>query len=137
MPGMEVPQPGGAMKKMSLEFVDPATAAPQIPAGAGVPPAGAEGAIPPAGAQAPPQGPPMGGQDPMQGGMAPPQPTMFDQYGQGGQDTGMFSDEDLMQLVGDEDPAMMAGEDMAMQAESDPMIQQQLMEAARRRLGGF
>lgn len=136
MPGMEIPQPGGTMKKMQFEFTDPATAAPQIPAGAGVPPAGAEGAIPPAGAQAPPQGVPA--QDPMQGGMAPPQPepTMFDQFGQGG-DSSLFSDEDLMQLVGNEDPTMIAGDEMAMQADQDPMIQQQLMEAARRRLGGF
>jgi hypothetical protein len=130
MPGMDLPQPGGTMKKMSFEFADPAAAeaqaqqgAPQIPQGAGIPPSGMQNALPPTG---------------MQGTQAP----MLTQMGQQGPpDDGGFSN-----MLSDEDLAMMQdGTDLEGQqladASMDPMnpqaqdIQQQLMMAARRRLG--
>lgn len=134
MPGMEIPTPGGTMKKMQFEFTDPAEAAqqgPQIPAGAGIPPAGAQGAVPPAGMQ-PQQQQPV----PEQGG------GMLADFGQQMQsqqpagDSSLFTDEQLAQIVGQEDPDQLFGSQMAEQAGQDPMIQQQLMEAARRRMMG-
>jgi hypothetical protein len=144
-----IPSPSGAMKKMSLEFQDPnqaATAAPeapQIPPGAGVPPGGMDAPIPPAGMQAPQQ-------SPMLAGMGQPQQAP---------DSGQFSDEQLQQMLSlpqdGQDPMMdpsmgqdpMAGmgqfdpmqgqaEDMFNQGMQDPQIQQQLLMAARRQMGG-
>lgn len=148
MPGMDLPNPGGAMKKLSLEFADAQDAAaaqqqPQIPPGAGIPPAGMQGA-PPAGMQ-PPQPDPMQGMDPSQGA----QGGIFDSLGGGAQgfgqgpDSSMFTDDQLAQMVQD-DPASMEGgmmNDQLMDPGTDPQMQQQLqlqmMEAARRRMGSF
>lgn len=151
-PGMEVPQPGGAMKKMSLEFIDPAQAAaaaqqPQagIPPGAGILPSGAQGAgAPPAGAA--PAQPPM--QDPMQqmpgqemGQQMPMLGGMMQQ--EQGPDSSLFSDEQLAGLV-QEDPMALEGQNMSdqiMDPSTDPqmqeMLRQRLMQAAGRQMGGF
>lgn len=146
MPGMEIPTPGGTMKKMQFEFTDPAEAAaqPQIPPGAGIPPAGAQGAIPPAGMQpSPPAGLPGEQGAPQQGA------GLFEQMMGGGQqsmgmgpDSSMFSDEQLMQMV-QEDPADLQGQEWdqaMMDPNTPPEVQQQLqmamMDAARRRLSG-
>jgi hypothetical protein len=145
-----IPSPGGAMKKMSLEFVDPTQAAatqqPQIPPGAGAPPAGMQAPIPPAGMQAPQQG----GASPLLAGMGQPQQAP---------DTGQFSDEQLQQMLslpqegmdqgmdpgmggdpmadmGQFDPMAGQAEQMFNQGMEDPQIQQQLLLAARRQLGG-
>lgn len=139
MPGMEIPQPGGTMKKMQFEFTDPAEAAaqgPQIPPGAGVPPAGAQGAIPPAGMQAPPeQAPPMGmpqgGGGGLLEGLAQPQ---------GQSDSSMFTDEQLASMV-QETPEELEGEQlydqlMAPEYQPDEDMQMRMMMAARR-MGGF
>lgn len=143
MPGMEVPQPGGTMKKMSFEFTDPeqqaAAAAgqqPQIPQGAGIPPAGMEqGAIPPQGMQ--------GMQDPsqMQGDPSQMQGQM-PMLAQGaipddGGFSNMLSDQDLSMMA--DDGTDMQGQQMA-DASMDPtnpqsqQMQLMLMDAARRRL---
>lgn len=130
-----IPDAVGGMKKMSLEFAEPQAQAPQIPQGAGVPPAGMQGGIPPAGMQAPgdpmqQQGgmPPQGDQSSMLAGMIPPeQPQGFD--------SSMLTDQDLMGMV--DDPSEQAGQQMFDQSMQDPQIQQQLMLAARRNIGGF
>jgi hypothetical protein len=143
MPGMQVPEPGGAMRKMQFEFADPAEqqmAAQQAQA--------AQQAIPPAGMQPPPQaapqqqgmppqgqppqGMPMPGQDPQQ---QTPMLAQMGQQPQGG-DSSMFSDQDLASLVGGQDPLNMMGEDLSQAAlGEDPQAQMMLMEAARRRMG--
>lgn len=131
-----IPDATGGLKSMKLDFADAAAAAqPQIPPGAGVPPAGMQGGVPPTGmqGQAPPD--PMGGmgqqpmQDPMLAGLAGPaqQPQ--------GMDSSMFSDQDLMGMM--EDPTEEAGGMMFDQSMQDPMIQQQLLLAAKRQMGGF
>lgn len=134
MPGMSVPEPGGTMKKMQFEFTDPAEAAaqqaPQIPPGAGVLPAGAQAApAMPEGAQPAQQAPPeqpqglLAGLAPQMGGMSQ------------GPDTSMLTEEDLAGLV--QDPNEIMGQDMSQGALSgDPMLQEQLLEAARRQLMG-
>jgi hypothetical protein len=142
MPGMEIPTPGGTMRKMQFEFTDPAEAQqqPQIPAQPGAMPAGAQGAPPmPEGAQQM--------QMPMPDQQQAPDPAagLLGQLHQGGApDSTMFSNQDLAGLVGDEqDPDMLAGEQMSDQLldpsmapyQAQPM-QEQLMEAARRRLLG-
>jgi hypothetical protein len=133
MPGMSVPEPGGTMKKMQFEFTDPAEAQaaqqPQIPPGAGVLPAGAQQApVMPAGAQGQeqPQGQGLG----LLGDLAPQMGGM-----QQGPDSSMMTDDQLAGLVQD-DPNELMGQQMSDQAFQDPQIQQQLMEAARRRLMG-
>jgi hypothetical protein len=136
MPGMSVPEPGGTMKKMQFEFTDPAAAQaqaqPQIPQGAGIPPAGAQQApVMPAGAQGQeqPQGQSLG----LLGDLAP---QMGMQQGMPqGPDSSMMSDDQLAGLVQD-DPNELMGQQMSDQAFQDPQVQQQLMEAARRRLMG-
>jgi hypothetical protein len=138
--GMQVPTPGGSMKKMSLEFTDPSEAAaqgPQIPQGAGVPPQGMEAAIPPAGMQPPDLGgmPDQGmGQPPTDdGGMS----SLLAGVGQGQQsqmDSGMFDDQQLAQMA--IDPTEAQGDQMFDQSMQDPMVQQQLLMAAKRMLGG-
>jgi hypothetical protein len=137
-----IPDATGGLKSMKLDFADAAAAqAPQIPPGAGVPPAGMEGGIPPAGMQGPAdliqgmQGmggaPQQGGdmQSPLLAGLGgqPQQPM--------GMDSSMFSDQDLMGMVGD--PTDEAGGMMFDQSMQDPAIQQQLLLAAKRQLGGF
>lgn len=132
MPGMDLPQPGGSMKKMSFEFADAAQpeapAAPQVPPGAGVPPTGAqEPPVPPAGMQAQQPPPDQGQQPPMIAGM-----------GQGQPDSSLLSDQDLLQMAMSPEDQM--GEQMA-NVSMDPTnpqsaaMQEQLMMAARRRLG--
>jgi len=120
-----IPQAVGGMKKMSLEFAEPAAPeAPQIPQGAGIPPSGMQGAIPPSGMQAPME---QGQQSPLLAGLGgqPQQPQM---------DSSMFSDDDLMGMLGD--PAEEQGQQMFDASMQDPMIQQQLLLAARRQMGG-
>ena len=141
--GFEIPQPGGNMKKLSLEFADAqdaaaATQQPQIPQGAGIPPAGMQGGIPPAGMQPPPD---MGGMQQSQGG------GLFESMMNGGMqqpgmDSSMFSDQQLMEMVQD-DPADLQSADMdaaMMDPNTPPQVQQQLqhmmMDAARRRMTG-
>lgn len=133
--GMQVPEPGGTMKKMSFEFTDPAQAAaqqsPQIPAGVGVPPAGAsQPAQMPAGAQAPAQQMPGNIFGAMAGGA--------DTFGQG-PDSSMFTDDQLASMVQEEplDPINLEADSLEQQLMSgDPNIQMQMMQAARR-MGGF
>jgi hypothetical protein len=135
MPGMEIPQPGGTMRKMQFEFTDPAEAQaqaqPQIPQGAGVLPAGAQQPpAMPAGAQGQEQQQAPGllaGLAPQMGGMQQGAPQ--------GPDTSMISNDQLAGLVQD-DPNELMGQQMSDQAFQDPQIQQQLMEAARRQLMG-
>lgn len=138
MPGMELPQPGGNMKKMSFEFADAQDAAaqqqqPQVPEGAGVPPAGMQAPISPAGMQ----GPSQGGQGSLFGGLA----GGADQFG-AGPDSSMFTDEQLASMV-DEDPMEMVGEDLhgalmdpSLPPQDQEELQLRMMEAARR-MGGF
>lgn len=148
MTGMDIPNPGGAMKKLSLEFADAQDAAaqaqqPQIPAGAGIPPAGMQGGAPPAGMQ-PAATPDMGGGAPPMGmGGQPAGGGLFEGMGQQAPDSSMFSDEDLA-MMAQGDPAQLMGQDMndqLMDPNVDPqtqqMLQMQLMEAARRQMGGF
>jgi hypothetical protein len=137
MPGMEIPQPGGTMRKMQFEFTDPAEAQaqaqPQIPEGAGVLPAGAQQApVMPTGAQGQEQPQEQGpgllaGLAPQMGGMQQGMPQ--------GPDSSMMTDDQLAGLVQD-DPNELMGQQMSDQAFQDPQLQQQLMEAARRRLMG-
>jgi hypothetical protein len=124
-----IPEAIGGMKKMSLEFAEPTPQeAPQIPQGAGVPPAGmAQGGIPPAGMQQPMDPSMGGGQAPLLAGLQQPQ----------GMDSSMLSDQDLMAMVGEDfDPTEMQGQEMFDASMQDPMMQQQLMLAARRMMGG-
>jgi hypothetical protein len=119
------------MKKMSFEFTDPAQAAaqaPQIPAGAGVPPAGAQGAQMPAGAQAPQQ---------MPGNVFGTMAGGADQFGQG-PNSSMFTDDMLAGMLQEEpiDPIALEADQMEGQLANDPQLQMQMMEAARR-MGGF
>lgn len=118
-----IPDATGGLKSMKLDFADAAAAAqPQIPPGAGIPPSGMQGAMPPTGMQAPPEAQ----QSPLLAGMgAPQQPQM---------DSSMFSDQDLMGMLGD--PAEEQGQQMFDSSMQDPQIQQQLLLAARRQMGG-
>lgn len=161
MPGMDIPQPGGAMKKLSLEFADAQDAAAQqgqaqIPPGAGVPPAGMQaGALPPAGMQAPAPQVPAAPEGAAPGGMPQEAPGNFfgalaggaDQFGQG-PDSSMFTDDQLASMV-DSDPSLMDPMELEGQQMHEALMapdglppgmaeqmQMQLMEAARRR-GGF
>lgn len=119
-----IPDATGGLKSMKLDFADAAAAAqPQIPPGAGIPPSGMQGAMPPTGMQTPPEAQ----QSPLLAGMgAPPQQSQMD--------TSMFSDEDLMGMLGD--PAEEQGQQMFDSSMQDPQIQQQLLLAARRQMGG-
>ncbi len=128
-----IPDATGGLKSMKLDFADPAQAAaatpqaaPQIPPGVGVPPAGMEqGAIMPAGLQ----GAEQPGSNPLLAGVGAPQ--------QSPMDSSMLSDQDLMSMVGAEyDPVDQAGQQMFDQSMQDPSVQQQLMLAARRMMGG-
>lgn len=145
MPGMEIPTPGGTMKKMQFEFTDPAEAAAQqaaqpqgIPPDAGIMPSGAQGQAPmPSGAGGMEQQMPMQQQDPGQ------MPMLGNMMNQGGPDSSLFSDEDLAGLVS-EDPTELEGaqlSDSLMDPGTDPqmqeMIRQRLMQAAGRQMGGF
>lgn len=137
MPGMEIPSPAGNMKKMVYEFSDPADAAqaaPQIPPGAGVPPAGAQEPIMPAGAQAPgmPQGQDMG----LLAGLGG-QPQQFPSE--------MLSDADLGGMLQEDpmDPMELEADEMhqtLLDPNADPMMQEEmrrrLMMAAQQGLGG-
>lgn len=122
-----IPSATGGLKSMKLDFADQA-AGPQIPQGAGVPPAGMQGAIPPAGMQGGPDPSQMGGQQsPLLAGLGgPPQ--------QQGMDTSALSDQDLMGMV--DDGSDQAGQQMFDSSMQDPQIQQQLLLAARRQMGG-
>lgn len=155
--GMQVPEPGGSMKKMQFEFADPAeqqmqqmTAQMQ---GAGIPPAGAGGGQPPQGGDPmqgamPPQGMPQGGQGSLFGAMAPPP----DQMGQGGA-SDMLGDDQLAAMLGDGgggmdmgmggdpmgggmDPISIQADQMEQELANNPELQMQMMMAARR-MGGF
>lgn len=118
-----IPAATGGLRSMKLDFAEQQQ--PQIPQGAGIPPAGAQGAIPPAGMQDPQQ---QQGQSPLLAGLGvPPQP-------QGGMDTSQFSDQDLMGMV--DDGSDQQGDQMFQQSMQDPQIQQQLLLAARRQMGG-
>ena len=148
MPGMQVPEPGGSMKKMQFEFTDPNAPQPQqpgIPPGAGIMPSGAQGAAPPEAApQQPPPQDPMGGmpqQDPSMGQQMPMLGGMMGQ--EQGPDSSMFSDDQLAGLV-QEDPMALEGQQMSdqiMDPSTDPqmqeMLRQRLMQAAGRQMGGF
>lgn len=139
MPGMEVPEPGGTMKKMSFEFTDPAQAAagPVVPAGAGVPPAGAQGAMPPAGMQAPMQPPEQAAPQEQAGSVFGAMAGNADTFGQG-PDSSMFTDDQLAAMVQDEpiNPIDLEASMMEEQLPNDPQLQMQMMQAARR-MGGF
>lgn len=144
--GMSIPEPGGTMKKMQFEFTDPAEAAAAqqqgIPQGAGVLPAGAQGAQPQA---QPAQGMPAPTAEPAQapagglwGGMA----GGVDQFGQG-PNSSMFTDDMLASMVSQDDQGLnpvdlQAGqmEQQLGQEQVDPELQMRMMEAARR-AGGF
>lgn len=119
-----IPAATGGLRSMKLDFAEQQQ--PQIPEGAGVPPAGMNGAIPPAGMQGGPD--PSQMQSPMLAGLGvPPQP-------QGGMDTSQFSDQDLMGMV--DDGSDQQGQQMFDASMQDPQIQQQLLLAARRQMGG-
>ena len=142
--GFQVPEPGGTMKKMQFEFTDPAAAAaqgPQIPEGAGVPPAGAQGApVPPAGMQPPPTMPsPMQGQGQgMQGGLFGMLAGGGDQMGQGF-DSSMLGTDQLAAMADTDmggSPIDLEAEMMEEQLMQDPQLQMRMMEAARR-MGNF
>jgi hypothetical protein len=129
------------MKKMSFEFTDPAQAAaagPQIPPGAGVPPAGMQAPEMPAGMQGgqPPQGQPQEQGQPPAGGLWGSMAGNADQFGQG-PDSSMFTDDMLASMVNDDpiDPIQMLADQMEGQMD-DPQMQMRMMEAARR-MGGF
>ncbi len=139
MPGMEIPSPAGTMKKMVYEFTDPADAAaqqaPQIPPGAGVPPAGAQEPIPPAGAQ-PPGGMPQGQDMGLLAGLGG-QPQQFP--------SDMLSDADLGGMLQEDpmDPMELEADEMhqtLMDPNADPMQQEEmrkrLLMAAQQGMGG-
>jgi hypothetical protein len=142
MPGMQVPEPGGSMRKMQFEFSDPAEQQMQAQQAqmqsAGIPPAGAGGGQqPPANAMPPMgQGAPQDQAGSMFGAMAPPP----NQMGQGGE-SAMFSDDQLAALLGDGQSGPMSPIDiqadaLEQQLANDPEMQMQMMMAARR-MGGF
>jgi hypothetical protein len=128
-----IPAATGGLKSMKLDFSD-GQQAPQIPPGAGVPPAGMQGGIPPAGMQAPPQqgmGQEQGAMAPLLAGMGGPPP-------QQGMDTSGLSDQDLMMMA--DEGSDIQGQQMFDASMQDPQIQQQLLLAARRQQmggGGF
>lgn len=131
MPGMQVPEPGGSMKKMSFEFADPAqAAAAQEAMPQGILPSGAQGQAPPDQGMQP---------DPSQGFLG----SLANQGGGfgGGMDSGMIPDAALSGMV-DQDPDELAGgqmSDFLLDPSTPPQmaqpVQMQLMEAAKRRLG--
>lgn len=124
------------MKKMQFEFTDPAEQqAPQIPPGAGVPPAGMQGAQMPAGMQSgPEQGQPQAPAGGLWGSMA----GGADQMGQGGMSS-MLSDDQLAAMGNDDqgmNPIDLEADSMEGQLGEDPEMQMRMMQAARR-MGGF
>lgn len=151
--GMQVPEPGGSMKKMQFEFADPAEqqmqAAQAQMQGAGIPPAGAgggQGAPPDQGMGMPQEMPPMqgmpqGGQGSIFGAMAPqaggmPQGGMSDMLGN--EDlAGMLESGDMgMGMDGGINPIDLQADQMEQQLANDPELQMKMMMAARR-MGGF
>lgn len=136
--GMQVPEPGGTMKKMQFEFTDPAEQqaqqAQQIPQGAGVPPAGMQ--QPPQMPAGLDQGQPQGGPSSVFGAMA----GNADQFGQG-PDSSMFTDDMLAGMLQEDplNPVDLQADQMneqLMGGQASPELQMQMMQAARR-MGGF
>lgn len=137
--GMQIPEPGGSMKKMHFEFADPAEQQMQQQQAqmqqAAIPPAGAGGGQPPQQGAMPPQGMPQGGLGSMMGGQAPQgDPSM-----QGGMSAGL-SDDALAGMLGQDqgpiDPMQVQADALEQQLATDPELQMQMMQAARR-MGGF
>lgn len=137
--GMNIPEPGAPMRKMSFEFHDPAqqaAAAQQAAQPQGGMPVQPNGPLPPGAQPAPDQQPSPGPVGNVFGSMA----GGADQFGQG-PNSSMFTDDQLAAMLNEQpiSPVDLQAAELEQQLggdQVDPQLQMRMMEAARR-MGGF